>query len=58
MPMQLVKYRDAEMITHTWFYVDDRTHAMVSPFFESEQQALAWFDQVFEGEKEEVVIAV
>ena len=55
--MQLVKYRDAEMTTHTWFYVDDRTHAMVSPFFETEQQALAWFDQVFEGE-EEVVIAV
>ena len=31
--MQLVRYRDAGMITHTWFYVDDKTRVMVSPFF-------------------------
>jgi hypothetical protein len=50
--MQLVKYRDAEMITHTWFYVDDYNHNMVSPFFESEEEARAWFDQVFENNEE------
>jgi hypothetical protein len=50
--MQLIQYRDAEMITHTYFYVDDDTRVMVSPFFESEQEALAWFNQVFEGIKE------
>jgi hypothetical protein len=47
--MQLVRYRDAEMIAHTWFYIDDKTRVMVSPFFESEQEALAWFNQVFDS---------
>ena len=55
--MQLIKYRDAEMTSYTWFYVDDCTHAMVSPFFDSEEKAKAWFERVFDGE-EEVVIAV
>ena len=50
--MQLVRYRDAEMITHTWFYVDDKSGVMVSPFFESEQEALAWFNQIFESVEE------
>ena len=54
--MQLIKYRDAEMTTHTWFYVNEK-HRLVSPFFDTEQEAKAWFDQVFDGE-EEVVIAV
>ena len=50
--MQLVKYRDAEMITYTWFYVDDYNHhTMVSPFFESEEEARAWFAQVFENKE-------
>ena len=55
--MQLIRYRDAEMTTYTWFYVDDRTRAMVSPFFDTEEQAQAWFNRVFDGE-EEVIIAV
>jgi len=50
--MQLVRYRDAEMIAHTWFYIDDKTRVMVSPFFESEQEALAWFNQVFDKVQE------
>lgn len=50
--MKLINYRDAEMTTYTWFYVDDYTHAMVSPFFESEEQARDWFNQVFETEAE------
>jgi hypothetical protein len=54
--MVLVRYRDAGMATCTWFYVNENKH-MVSPFFDSESEAKAWFSQVFEGE-EEVVIAV
>jgi hypothetical protein len=54
--MNLVKHRDAGMWTYTWFYVNEKQHT-VSPFFNSEQDAKAWFNQVFEGE-EEVVIAV
>jgi len=49
--MQLLKYRDAEMTTYTWFYVSDQQH-IVSPYFDSEQAALAWFDQVFESVEE------
>ena len=47
--MTLVKYRDAQMITHTWFYVDDDTKHQVSPFFDTEQEARAWFEKVFDG---------
>lgn len=50
--MKLIKYRDAEMTTHTWFYVDDHNGAMVSPFFDTEEDARAWFDQVFENVEE------
>ena len=50
--MQLVRYRDASMVTYTWFYVDVSARVMVSPFFESEQEALAWFNQVFESVEE------
>ena len=43
------KYRDAEMITYTWFYVDDKSGTLVSPFFDTEEEARAWCNQVFEG---------
>ena len=46
--MTLVKYRDAEMSTYTYFYVNENQR-MVSPFFDSEQEALEWFDKVFDG---------
>lgn len=49
--MQLVRYRDAEMWTYTWFYRSDQGH-VVSPYFDNEQAALAWFDQVFESVEE------
>ena len=54
--MQLVRYRDAGMATYTWFYVNEKQHP-VSPFFDSEQEAQAWFDQVFEGESEPNITA-
>jgi|TARA_R110000868_G_scaffold251994_1_gene508688 hypothetical protein len=50
--MKLIEYRDAGMSTYTYFYVneDNRT---VSPFFNSEKEALTWFDKVFSGVEEE-----
>ena len=53
--MDLVKYRDAGMTTYTWFYVNEQQHP-VSPFFDSETEAKAWFNQVFEGEEEVVIV--
>lgn len=49
--MQLIRYRDAGMSTYTWFYVNEKHHC-VSPFFDTEEQAQAWFNRVFDGELE------
>jgi hypothetical protein len=49
--MQLANYCDAEMIAHTWFYKNDQGY-VVSPYFDTEQAALAWFAQIFENSKE------
>lgn len=49
--MQLVKYRDAGMNSYTWFYVNEK-NIMVSPYFDTEESARAWFDSVFDGELE------
>jgi len=49
--MQLVRYRDAGMIAYTWFYVNENNH-MVSPFFETEQEAKDWFGKVFDEVQE------
>lgn len=54
--MQLVRYRDAGMATYTWFYVNEKQRP-VSPFFETEEDARAWFDRVFEGESEHNITA-
>jgi hypothetical protein len=51
-PMKLIQYRDMGMATYTYFYVDDNKH-QVSPFFNNEKEALAWFDKVFDGLEEE-----
>ena len=50
--MKLIQYRDMGMSTHTYFYVDDNKH-QVSSFFNSEKEALTWFDKVFDGLEEE-----
>jgi len=49
--MQLIRYRDAGMAAYTWFYVNEKQHP-VSPFFDTEEQAQAWFNRVFDGELE------
>jgi len=54
--MVLVKYRDAGMVTYTWFYVNEKQHC-VSPFFDTEEQAQDWFNRVFDGELEPNVTA-
>jgi hypothetical protein len=51
--MKLANCRDVEMWTYTWFYVGDTGH-VVSPYFETEAQALIWFEQVFEGAEEQL----
>ena len=43
------------MATYTWFYVNEKQNP-VSPFFETEEDARAWFDQVFEGEPEPNIV--
>lgn len=41
--MELVKYRDSGMNTYTWFWVNAQG-IIVSPFFECEQDAVAWLE--------------
>jgi hypothetical protein len=41
MKMDLVKYRDAGMQTYTYFWKNENNQ-MVSPFFDSEAEAMAW----------------
>ena len=39
--IELIKYRDAGMSTYTYFWVNENQNT-VSPFFDSEAEALAW----------------
>lgn len=41
MKITLVKYRDAGMQTYTYFWKNE-TNQMVSPFFDSEAEAIDW----------------
>lgn len=49
--MELVKYRDAGMTTHTWFFVNEKQQC-ISPFFDSEEEAKDWLDSVFDKSEE------
>lgn len=42
--MTLVKYRDAGMITYTFFYVNDKKQ-IVSPYFDTEREAEEWLSK-------------
>ena len=44
--MELIKYRDAGMSTYTWFWTDKEKH-VVSPYFDSEIDALEWMDKIW-----------
>jgi hypothetical protein len=39
--IELIKYRDAGMQTYTYFWKNENDQ-MVSPFFDSEAEAMAW----------------
>lgn len=49
--MDLVRYRDAGMHTYTYFYVNEYK-ILVSPYFDTEEEALEWFNKVFDGVEE------
>ena len=42
--MRLIKYRDAGMPTHTYFWVGD-SDTVISPYFDSDIEATAWYNQ-------------
>lgn len=44
--MELVKYRDWGMSTHTWFWVD-KENRVLSPYFNSESEAWSWQETIF-----------
>ena len=39
--MKLIRYRDAGMHTHTYFWTDSN-HRVVSPYFDREEDAKEW----------------
>lgn len=39
--MKLVKYRDAGMNTHTYFWKNDN-NSTISPYFDTDKEALSW----------------
>lgn len=39
--MKLIRYRDAGMHTHTYFWTDSN-HRVASPYFDTEQKAQEW----------------
>ena len=41
MKLDLIKYRDIGMASYTYFWKNENGH-MVSPFFDSEAEAMAW----------------
>jgi hypothetical protein len=43
--LELVKYRDAGMSSYTYFWVSSGKKSVVSPYFNSEQEALDWLEQ-------------
>ena len=42
--IELIKYRDAGMQTYTYFWKNENGQ-MVSPFFDSEAEAMAWTNE-------------
>ena len=40
--LELVKYRDAGMPTYTFFWVQSGSKAVLSPYFDREEEAMSW----------------
>lgn len=41
--MKLIQYRDIGMHTYTYFYTND--DKVVSPYFDSEKEAIDWYNE-------------
>lgn len=50
--LDLIKYRDAGMSTHTYFWVNSKKH-QVSPFFDNEHDAISWSLNVYRTRQRE-----
>ena len=44
--IELIKYRDAGMMTYTYFWVNSKRH-MISPYFDNEHDAITWSLDVY-----------
>jgi len=43
--LKLVKYRDAGMHTHTYFWWNEEHRKVLSPYFDTETEAQEWLEQ-------------
>jgi hypothetical protein len=50
--LDLIKYRDAGMSTHTYFWVNSKK-SQVSPFFDNEHDAISWSLNVYRTRQRE-----
>jgi hypothetical protein len=50
--LDLIKYRDAGMSTHTYFWVNSKKN-QVSPFFDNEHDAISWSLNVYRTRQRE-----
>ena len=48
--MTLTKVRDTGMNSYTWFWIDDNKK-IVSPYFDSEEEAKKWHETVWDNWK-------
>ena len=48
--MTLTKVRDTGMNTYTWFWIDNNKK-IVSPYFDSEEEAKVWHETVWDNWK-------
>ena len=44
MNYELVKYRDAGLMTYTYFWMDEN-RTVISPYFDSNEEAIAWLEE-------------
>jgi hypothetical protein len=50
--LDLIKYRDAGMLTHTYFWVNSKK-SQVSSFFDNEHDAISWSLNVYRTRQRE-----
>lgn len=40
--LTMVKYRDPGLPTYTYFWIESKNHTVVSPYFDTEDEAKNW----------------